>query len=300
MLTEDFIPALKESDTLLANRCLALIPRVRDYLESLVRASIESGLRLASVILFGSGATGGFSTKASDVDLILVVPDDTSMEERDRLRIAVERIEAIHGFRKNSEGPQGKLAALVEKATANAHSFFICSRSDLLSGRVEQILGLRPLQALFVDRVVLPSIISSAVTVFGEVLLSQIPMAPIRRVDVLKAFHGLFGQALLIVALFPLLPDATKYAMGVVKRSVHNCFFCYRGHRASLEEQIAFFQERLGPSRTLSQLLALRNEYRRSFAFVLLCLPTLVSLHLRTAVDNRFPVRSSRLSKPVC
>ncbi|MFN2623920.1 MAG: nucleotidyltransferase domain-containing protein [Chthoniobacterales bacterium] len=289
MLTKDFIPPRKEADTLLATRCIALIPRVRDYLESLVRASMESGLRLASVILFGSGAIGGFSTTASDVDLILVVPDDTSMEDRDRLRMAVERIEVIHGFRKNSEGPQGKLAALVEKATANLHLFFICSRSDLRSGRVEQILDLRPSQALFVDRVVIPSIITSAVTVWGEDLLSQIPMAPIRRFDVLKAFHGLFAQALLTVAVFPLLPDATKYAMGVVKRSVHNCFFCYRGHRASLEDEITFFQQRLGPSRTLSQLLALRSEYRRSFAFVLLCLPTLVSLHLRTAIDNRFP-----------
>jgi predicted nucleotidyltransferase len=216
MSPDDFIPALKEGDTLLATRGIALIPRVRDYLESLVRTSIESGLRLSSVILFGSGAIGGFSTTASDVDLILVVPDDTSIEDRNRLRIAVERIEAIHGFGK--KGPQRKLAALVEKATANLHSFFICSRSDLLSGRVEQILAMRPSQALFVDRVVIPSIITSAVTVWGEDLLLQIPMAPIRRFDVLKAFHGPFAQALLIVAVFPFLPDATKYAMGVMKR----------------------------------------------------------------------------------
>lgn len=287
MLTDDFIPAQKEADTLRATRGIAFIPRVRDYFESLVRASIESRLRLSSIILFGSGAIGGFSTTASDVDLILVVPDDTSMEDRNRLRTVVERIEGIHGFGK--KGPQGKLAALVEKVTANLHSFFICSRSDLLSGRVERILDLRPSQALFVDRVVIPSIITSAVTVWGEDLLSQIPMAPIRRFDVFKAFHGLFGQALLIVAVFPLLPDSTKYAMSVMKRSVHNCFFCYRGHGASLEDEITFFQQRLGPSRTLSQLLALRREYRRSFAFVLRCLPTLVWLHLRTAVDNEFP-----------
>ena len=114
-------------------------------------------------------------------------------------------------------------------------------------------------------------------------------LASIRRFDVFKAFFGLCGQALLSAAVFPVLPGATKYAMGVLKRSLHNCFFCYHGRRATLEEEVGFFQRRLGSSRTLEQLLALRDEYRCSFAFVIRCLPTLVRLHLRTAFDNRFP-----------
>jgi len=268
---------------------LPIPPRVQAYLEALVRECVDSGQGLVSVVLFGSAAIGGFSAIASDVDLILVVPDSTSGEDQCRLRDAVERIEALHGFRKNSDRLQRPLEAFVEKATANVHSFFVCTRSDLLSGRVERVLDLRPSQALFVDRVVIPSIVTSAVTVWGEDLLSQIPMSPIRRFDVFKAFHGLFCQALLSVVVFPVLPEATRYAMGVLKRSLHNCFFCYQGRRATLEEEVAFFQRRLGPHRTLVQLLALRGEYRRSFAFVIRCLPTLVRLHLRTAFDNRFP-----------
>ena len=264
-------------------------PHVQAYLEALVRECLDSRPGLVSLVLFGSAAIGGFSPIASDVDLILVVPDGTSGEDKRRLREAVECVEAIHGFRKNSDHPQGPLEAFVEKATANVRSFFICTRSDLLSGRVERILDLRLLQALFVDRVVIPSIVTSAVTVWGEDLLSQIPMSPIRRFDVFKAFHGLFCQALLSIAVFAVLPGATKYAMGVLKRSLHNCFFCYHGRRATLEEEVGFFQRRLGPSRTLEQLLALRDEYRCSFAFVIRCLPTLVRLHLRTAFDNRFP-----------
>src|SRR2546429_9230792 len=67
-------------------------------------------------------------------------------------------------------------------------------------------------------------------------------LASIRRFDVFKAFFGLCGQALLSAAVFPVLPGATKYAMGVLKRSLHNCFFCYHGRRAPLEEEVAFFQ----------------------------------------------------------
>jgi len=264
-------------------------PRVQAYLEALVRTCGANGRALVSIVLFGSAATGGFSAKASDVDLILIVSDGTSEEDRRRLREAAERIEALHGFRENYAHPHRGLEAFVEKATANVRSFFICTRSDLLSGRVKRILDLRPSQALFVDRVVIPSIVTSAVTVWGEYLLSQIPMLPIRRFDVFKAFFGFSSQALLSAAVFPLLPGATKYAMATLKRSVHNCYFCYHGRRASLEEEVNFFQRQLGPFSTLAHLLALRGEYRRSFAFVIRCVPTLVRLHLRTVLDNRFP-----------
>jgi len=77
--------------------------------------------------------------------------------------------------------------------------------------------------------------------------------------------------------------------MGVLKSSVHGCFFCYERRRVSLEEEISFFERRLGLSRALIQLLALRREYRNSFVFVVCCIPTLVRLHLRTSIDNRFP-----------
>jgi hypothetical protein len=56
-----------------------------------------------------------------------------------------------------------------------------------------------------------------------------------------------------------------------------------------LEEEVAFFNRRLGASRTLLQLLSLRRQYERSFAFVIRCLPILVRLHLQTGRDNRLP-----------
>jgi hypothetical protein len=93
---------------------------------------------------------------------------------------------------------------------------------------------------------------------------------------------------LLTAELFPLLDGATGYAMGALKRSVHNCYFCYHGRRAALEAEIDFFQ-RKGRIRALDQLLSLRGVYRESFGFVLRCFPALVRLHLRTAFDNRFP-----------
>jgi len=281
------IQLITRSETATAPRQLP--PRVQSYIEAIVWTCADGGRALVSVVLFGSAATGGFSEAVSDVDLILVLPDSASSDDRHQLRDDVARLEAVHGFREEPARPLGALEAFVERVTANVRSFFVCTRGDLLSGDVARILDLRPSQAVFVDRVVVPSIVGSAVTVWGEDLLSHIPLSPVRRFDVFKAFFGLSGQALLCAAVFPVVPAATKYAMGTLKRSVHNCFFCYHTYPAPLEEEVAFFQRRTRPSRTLAQLLDLRREYQPSFAFVVRCLPAMALLHARTALENRFP-----------
>ncbi len=262
--------------------------RVQAYLEAVIQTRAQGGSAIESVILFGSTVTGGFSATVSDVDLILVLPEGATREDRRRLSNEVTSLEILHGWRE-ATGRPGVLEAFFAKVTANDRSFFVCTRGDLLSGQVSRILDLHPAQALFVDRVVLPSFLSSAVTVWGEELLAQIPVLPIRRLDVFKAFFGLFCQVLVSAMLFPVTASATKYAMGALKRSVHSCYFCYHARPAALKDEAGFFQRRLGPSRALEQLLTLRHAYTPSFLFVVRCIPALVQLHLRTALDNRFP-----------
>jgi hypothetical protein len=108
--------------------------------------------------------------------------------------------------------------------------------------------------------------------------------------DTAKAFFSLFNQVLFCAAAYPLLPTATKYAMDALKRSVHNCYFCYHLEPASLAEEVAFMERRYGRNRTLTRLLQLRDDYRPSLGFVLSCLPTLAVLHARTARDAGFPL----------
>lgn len=273
--------------------------RVQAYLDTIVRTCADDRRALVSVALFGSAAIGGWVETVSDVDLILVVPDTATDEDMDRLRSEVERIEILHGLRSDSAQDQPALEKFLNRVTAHDRTFFICTRADLLSGNIGRILRVHPLQAIFVDRIVLANFVASGITVWGEALLPLIPIAPIRRFDVFKALFGPFPMALLCVAIFPLHPGMTKFAMGVLKSSVHSCFFCYELRRASLEEEISFFERRLGSNRTLIQLLALRREYHNSFKFVVCCIPTLARLHLRTSIDNRFPreAHSGRLPR---
>jgi nucleotidyltransferase-like protein len=263
---------------------------VRNYIESLLQTCAQDRALFVSVVLFGSAANGGFSGDVSDVDVIIVVSDDASRAERRRLGEVVARLETFHELRAATTHSAGGLQARIERAVGHGLSCFVCTRSDLLSGDVARVLDLRPWEAPFVDRIIFTGIVASAMTVWGEDLLPRVPVPSVRRLDVFKALFGFSCQVLLSAVTFPVLPDATKYAMGALKHSLHSCFFCYHRRTTTLEDEVAFFNRRLGASRTLIELLSLRRRYRRSFAFVIRCLPTLARLHMRTAQDNRFPL----------
>jgi len=262
--------------------------RIQTYIEALVQTCSQERALLVSVVLFGSAAKGGFAADVSDVDVIIVVSDDASRAERLRLGERVARLETIHGLRPGTTDAPGRLRKRIERAVGHGISCFVCTRHDLMSGNVARVLDLRSWEAPFVDRIVFASIVASAVTVWGVDLLPRVPVPFVRRLDVFKALFGFSSQVLLSAVTFPVLPDATKYAMGALKHSLHSCFFCYHQRTTTLEDEVAFFNRRLGTNATLVELLSLRQQYRPSFAFVVRCLPTVARLHLRTARDNRF------------
>jgi hypothetical protein len=255
------------------------------YIAAVIDACNAQPPGLASLVAFGSAVTGGWSEGLSDVDLILVVPDGASREHRRRLQAIVEQTQQLHGLNHADPRRDGTFVKFVETVTASIHPVFVCTRADLLSGDIGRLLDVPRWQAACVDRGVLGHIVASGITAFGEDLLPCVPVAPVGRLDVWKAFFSLFNQAAVSAAVYPMLPHATKYAMSLLKRSVHNCFYCYERRRSSLEDEVHFLNERLGPSRTLTRMLALRRDYRRSFRFVLACLPAIIRLHSRTSRD---------------
>jgi hypothetical protein len=248
---------------------------------------------LVSIVLFGSAAKGGFAQQASDVDLIVVIPDGASREERARVRGEVVRLEIEHGFKQPVE-PRSWLQAFAESAGGQDHSCFVCTQSDLVSGDVARVFDLNAVQAFLVDRIVFATVTASLVTVWGEDLRPLVGPPRVRRLDVFKACFIFTNQVLSSLAAYPLLPNATRYAMGALKHSLHSCYFCYHLKTTALDEEVAFFQQRLGVSHTMKQLLDLRKRYRKSFGFVVHCLPALLRLHLGTALDNSFPLDGPR------
>lgn len=181
------------------------------------------------------------------------------------------------------------LEVFAEHATGHAHASLICTRDDFISGDVARIFGLRGAEQIFVERMLLASVIVSARTVWGEDLLSLVPLPCLRRLDVFKSLFRSTAFILFCATAFPVLSDATRYAMSTLKHSLHSCYFCYDLKTVSLDDEVAFFNARLTGDRTLTDLLNQRKEHHRSFTFVLRCMRILFRLHLRTLRDNRFP-----------
>src|SRR3954462_7738668 len=140
--------------------------RVQTYIDALVEALAhdETAPPLVSVVLFGSASKGDFAREVSDVDLIIVVSDASSRADRLRLSERIARLEMVHEFRPATTGPPRRLKMRIERAVGHAISCFVCTRSDFISGDVARVLDLRGWEAPFVDRIVLASIMASAVT----------------------------------------------------------------------------------------------------------------------------------------
>jgi predicted nucleotidyltransferase len=73
--------------------------RVQNYLDAIANVCTRDGHGLVAILLFGSAAKGGFADQVSDVDLIVVLPDGVSAEDRRQVRAKVSRLEIEHGFK---------------------------------------------------------------------------------------------------------------------------------------------------------------------------------------------------------
>ena len=126
---------------------------VARYLADLVSTLTQGGFPLANVAVFGSAARSDFAQDVSDVDLIVVLSDDVSVQDRRRVQEEVSRLEVVHGLRPPVSRTKGVLERFIDRAGGNALSSFVCSRSELLAGDMAKVLGLSRTEALFADRI---------------------------------------------------------------------------------------------------------------------------------------------------
>ena len=267
---------------------IAWVPAVSAYLNALVATCVTNCCEPVSVVVFGSAARGGLSSKSSDVDTLVIVPDEISDDRQRALKKEIALLETEHGFRPSASSCPAKYEDLAERLSSNSLSSFICSESDLLSGDSARILKLNPIEALLVDRIALPTILDSAVTFWGKDLLARANPPPIRRLDVLKASMSFFGVLLMSATLYAVLPNSTKYAMGALKRSLHSCFYVCNGRSASLEEEVCYFRERLRYTLALDDLMARRSQYCPSLRFVIAAFPQIAHLQLYALREGTF------------
>lgn len=259
---------------------------ISDYIQEIVNTANKKNIAIQSILLFGSAAKYDF-TSGSDIDLLIITENQLSDDEEKTFKAAIVNIEQRQGFKKVSVN-KNLIEKFIDRAGGNDLSFFITSKAILLSGDAGRILSLSPFEARFVNRIVLASIIIPAVTVWGEDLKYQIPLQPIRKIDVIKAFFSFINLMLFIVFIYPVLKEATRHAMGILKRSIHSCYFCFTLKADTLQKEVDFFTKQLNISAP-REVINLRQHYRPSFRFVLRSCFAIIALHFFTLRKNSFP-----------
>ena len=265
--------------------------RVRHYLDAVLRFADQRSLLIESIMIFGSVAKGGFSP-VSDVDLLVVVGDEVSREGKKRLEHELAALELHHKLRQRPKSNRETILTVVDRVAGQYKSQFVCYKRDFISGNSAAVFGINPvIESLFLStRIAFANDVMSARIAWGENLLSQVRVPLLTKADLLKNCIGLLAFNACALAVFPILPNATKYSMSALKWMLHTCHFCVTLKSSPVEQTVAYFQKEDAGDGTLSTLLSLRSHYRPSLKFVKGCFSTIVRLYSVTVKEAVFPI----------
>jgi len=267
-----------------------LAPNGQGYLEDLKTLAQAHQGKCVSLLLYGSAASGGYSGTVSDVDVMVVMDDSVSREGRKAFRQEVEALEMKHGLLTADFWQRSPRQRAVDKLLGFFFTTFVVPRAAFLKGDAAGLFGLDRARGALATRLVFANILWSSVTFWGEDLRPAVQGHPITRTDLLKSLHQNLSFALMSALLLPVRPDATKYAMMAVKKSLHATYYCYGLPPVPVEDKVEHFIRRAPRLAPLRELLELRSTYRPAPGFVLRSPALVTALHGLALKDCRFPL----------
>ncbi len=269
----------------------AYLGRANQYCE-------DQGINLRSTVLFG-GEVKGYTSAASDVDVIFIVDNETPHEGIADFIKYLQGVEVELGIRKPGGG---RFSIALDRIGAQNKSVFVCAEKDFTDGNVTNIFRSdSPLDSAILDNplwatdIGLKNILLTARTVQGEDLLPNLQgkIKPIERRDLernkrMYTTLGLFG-----VLVYPLTDNATKYSMSSLKWALHSSYFGGQGRLGTLGEEIDYYKDALAGTstpQTLDRLVELRDTYTKSLRFNVAALFATRAIFKHALNNGEFPV----------
>ncbi len=268
-----------------------------DDVKSISRA--VCGDRLVSIRQFGSVIDGYYKPGISDVDFIVLVTDDCSLETMNALRSELARLEAQHnvaGFRQ-----VGAVQRVIASRTALFKSHFVFYRSTLEKQQYSQLIeeaetlnlsGGTHLQSLL--RIILPwrlvlaNVVSQSQLVYGQDTLGGYePLVP-WRTEAAKAFLVALAMSLLALVQSLVSSDGTRLSLEATKWYLIDVNSCLMRKRVNLESSVESFRS-FGTQVFLDRFMKLRNRYYSDRLFSMFCPLYLSYLQFRVAWRKAFP-----------
>ncbi len=264
-----------------------------EYLDEVRRMADKKSYGIVSIGMFGSIIVGGFSRYVSDVDLLVVLADGVPRKSKHAISCELEALEIKHGLREYPTSRLKHIYSVCDRKIGGFNSITICYKRDLLSENAAAIFDVNPVAEFLLvswHTFIFSQIIVTTKTIWGEDFISHLHLPAITKGHLIKnCILNLIRNVCSFLG-YPILPNATKYAMSILKGFIQNCYFVYTSRTAPIEEEIDFFRTKLGERKAFTQLLLLRREYRSSLGFIASCFRVLVQLYAVTVRENKFPI----------
>lgn len=271
--------------------------QVSDLVQGLNSCAREIDLKIISVVLFGSLAKQD-ADKASDIDVIVVVDNQSSDTQISKLKRYLYSVEEDMGFRIKPHGAMNRLQVVFDRIGAQYKSMFVCREEEFVNSNAGKIFHTES----FFDGVILDNpllrndigfknILLSAKVVYGRNVLTGIKnVTPIRKKQL--AQNRITYSSLNLYALLTCLfaRNATKFSMSALKWTLHSCYFVLTKEPGNLSKEIAYFEKHY-PSNVLTELKDLRESYRKNLGFILRAQFYIWRLFTKTLKEVSYPVR---------
>lgn len=158
------LPTMIEKSEFNTQPIVGLPPGGERFLNELC-SSLESKY-IESIMLFGSTVTGGVS-ESSDIDLIIVLAEDTPDWYRKKIKKDLYRLASVHLETETSS--ENRLEKLVQRLTGAYRSGFVATETEIRDGKFHRIFNTSRVAYVIAPwRTVLSGAFNEAVSVFQE------------------------------------------------------------------------------------------------------------------------------------
>lgn len=277
-------------------------PKVREHVQQVIQKSVAiCGGHLRSVVLFGSAARGQFSEGVSDVDLILVVSDDTPNHVVRKLDTELERFEENQGPMKH----RSHFLKVFAYKTALFKSHFVVREGALRSLDTRRLFNQAGGSSLPLGRLlfflapadlVLWNVLRSAAVVHGENVISSLRLPAPTYSAIVHSFLVSFALSLFGALTSVLFADGTMFSLESLKWFLLDLQSYHNNQPLGVLDAVGF-AEALHPSPILSQFTNLRQHYAGSVSFSLLCPAYLILLFLRNSLKVGHSPQTATLTR---
>ena len=184
------------------------------------------------ILLFGGLAMGQRGGWTSDVDLLVILDDESCDEDVAEAR---SRLSGLNPSVR-PRGLLGHLFSSLERATGMFSGPFVCRERDILAGRFERIFGTSPFMTklLAPTGLVLGGVLATSKVIYGEV---PRPTPPRRRsLQLVKSLVMCFLLSVGGVLLCPAAEEALKYVLEALKWAIYTTHYYLAGRIRPLKE----------------------------------------------------------------